>query len=90
MNLLLLFFYFILSAYHLVYILVMCYYSIMEGEQGLQRFSPEVIIQDKSIRDAVSHLPPITLFHGTSDYSIPSDARLGGSLELLLQAHYVW
>ncbi|XP_050269870.1 probable isoprenylcysteine alpha-carbonyl methylesterase ICMEL2 isoform X1 [Quercus robur] len=49
--------------------------SIMEGEQGLQRFSPEVQIQDKSIRDAVSRLPPITLFHGTSDYSIPSDAR---------------
>ncbi|XP_050269873.1 isoprenylcysteine alpha-carbonyl methylesterase ICME-like isoform X4 [Quercus robur] len=48
--------------------------SIMEGEQGLQRFSPEVQIQDKSIRDAVSRLPPITLFHGTSDYSIPSDA----------------
>ncbi|XP_065616973.1 probable isoprenylcysteine alpha-carbonyl methylesterase ICMEL2 isoform X3 [Quercus suber] len=49
--------------------------SIMEGEQGLQRFSPEVQIQDKSTRDAVSRLPPITLFHGTSDYSIPSDAR---------------
>ncbi|XP_023924430.2 probable isoprenylcysteine alpha-carbonyl methylesterase ICMEL2 isoform X2 [Quercus suber] len=48
--------------------------SIMEGEQGLQRFSPEVQIQDKSTRDAVSRLPPITLFHGTSDYSIPSDA----------------
>nr|POE58789.1 isoprenylcysteine alpha-carbonyl methylesterase icme [Quercus suber] len=48
--------------------------SIMEGEQGLQRFSPEVKIQDKSIRVAVSHLPPISLFHGTSDYSIPSDA----------------
>ncbi|XP_059452800.1 isoprenylcysteine alpha-carbonyl methylesterase ICME-like [Corylus avellana] len=45
--------------------------SIME--QSLQRFSPEVMIQDSSIRDAVSHLPPITLFHGTSDYSIPSD-----------------
>lgn len=68
----------------------MCNYSIMEGEQGLQRFSPEVQIQDKSIRDAVSRLPPITLFHGTSDYSIPSDARLGCSLKLLLQAHYVW
>lgn len=48
----------------------------MEGEQSLQRFSPEVMIRDSSIRDAVSHLPPITLFHGTSDYSIPSAARL--------------
>lgn len=54
----------------------MCNYSIMEGEQSLQRFSPELTVQDPSIRDAVSHLPPITLFHGTSDYSIPSDARL--------------
>ena len=68
----------------------MCNYSIMEGEQGLQRFSPEVQIQDKSSRDAVSRLPPITHFHGTSDYSIPSDARLGCSLEFLLRAHYVW
>ncbi|XP_062150511.1 isoprenylcysteine alpha-carbonyl methylesterase ICME-like [Alnus glutinosa] len=67
--------------------------SIMEGEQSLQRFSPEVMIQDPSIRDAVSHLPPITLFHGTSDYSIPSDAsktfadalqRAGAQVTLIL------
>ncbi|KAK4602234.1 hypothetical protein RGQ29_011326 [Quercus rubra] len=67
--------------------------SIMEGEQGLQRFSPEVQIQDKSTRDAVSRLPPITLFHGTSDYSIPSDAsktfvdalqRAGAQAKLIL------
>uniref|UniRef100_A0A2N9J049 protein-S-isoprenylcysteine alpha-carbonyl methylesterase n=1 Tax=Fagus sylvatica TaxID=28930 RepID=A0A2N9J049_FAGSY len=48
--------------------------GIMEGEKSLQQFSPEVKIQDSSIREAVSRLPPITLFHGTSDYSIPSDA----------------
>lgn len=48
--------------------------SIMEGEESLRRFSPEVRIQDSSIGDAVSLLPPIILFHGTSDYSIPSDA----------------
>ncbi|KAL7171320.1 hypothetical protein ACSBR2_036051 [Camellia fascicularis] len=48
--------------------------SIMEGEQSLPRFSPEVMVQDPNIRNAVSLLPPIVLFHGTGDYSIPSDA----------------
>ncbi|XP_015571939.1 probable isoprenylcysteine alpha-carbonyl methylesterase ICMEL1 isoform X1 [Ricinus communis] len=48
--------------------------SIMEGEESLQRFSPEVIVQDPNLKDAVSLLPPIILFHGTADYSIPADA----------------
>lgn len=54
----------------------MCHISIMEGEESLHLFSPEVRVQDPSNKDAVSILPPITLFHGTADYSIPSDARL--------------
>ncbi|KAK9276333.1 hypothetical protein L1049_005865 [Liquidambar formosana] len=48
--------------------------SIMDGEQSLRQFSPEVMVQDPNIRNAVSLLPPIILFHGTGDYSIPSDA----------------
>ncbi|XP_072981256.1 probable isoprenylcysteine alpha-carbonyl methylesterase ICMEL1 isoform X1 [Typha angustifolia] len=48
--------------------------SIMEGEQSLWRFSPEVVVQDSSITHAVSLLPHVILFHGTSDYSIPSIA----------------
>ncbi|KAG4951704.1 hypothetical protein JHK85_045571 [Glycine max] len=48
--------------------------SIMEGEESLQRFSPEVMIQDPNIGNANSLLPPVVLFHGTGDYSIPSDA----------------
>ncbi|MED6198295.1 putative isoprenylcysteine alpha-carbonyl methylesterase icmel1 [Stylosanthes scabra] len=48
--------------------------SIMEGEESLKRFSPEVMVQDSNMADAVKHLPPIVLFHGTGDYSIPSDA----------------
>ncbi|KAK6931432.1 hypothetical protein RJ641_003225, partial [Dillenia turbinata] len=48
--------------------------SIMEGEHSLRRFSPEVMVQDPTIKTAVSLLPPIILFHGTADYSIPSDA----------------
>ncbi|XP_050372641.1 probable isoprenylcysteine alpha-carbonyl methylesterase ICMEL2 [Argentina anserina] len=48
--------------------------GIMEGEQSLQRFSPEVMIQGANVRSAASLLPPIILFHGTADYSIPSDA----------------
>ncbi|KAF4356840.1 hypothetical protein F8388_019499 [Cannabis sativa] len=49
--------------------------SIMEGEQSLRRFSPEVMVQDPNIKNALSLLPPIILFHGTADYSIPSDSR---------------
>uniref|UniRef100_A0A0C9S776 protein-S-isoprenylcysteine alpha-carbonyl methylesterase n=1 Tax=Wollemia nobilis TaxID=56998 RepID=A0A0C9S776_9CONI len=48
--------------------------SMMEGEQSLPRFSPELLVQNPSYRDAVYLLPPIYLFHGTGDYSIPCDA----------------
>ncbi|XP_019072226.1 probable isoprenylcysteine alpha-carbonyl methylesterase ICMEL1 isoform X2 [Vitis vinifera] len=48
--------------------------SIMEGEQSLHQYSPEVTVQDPNIKTAVSRLPPIILFHGTADYSIPADA----------------
>ncbi|KAG8382960.1 hypothetical protein BUALT_Bualt05G0134300 [Buddleja alternifolia] len=48
--------------------------SIMEGEESLQRYSPELLVQDPNVRNAVPLLPPIILFHGTADYSIPSDA----------------
>ncbi|XP_022143360.1 isoprenylcysteine alpha-carbonyl methylesterase ICME isoform X2 [Momordica charantia] len=48
--------------------------SIMEGEQSLSQFSPEIRIQDPSFRDVISSLPSFVLFHGTADYSIPSDA----------------
>ncbi|KAL3719379.1 hypothetical protein ACJRO7_004351 [Eucalyptus globulus] len=67
--------------------------SIMEGEKSFKRFSPEVRVQDPSIRNAASLLPPILLFHGTGDYSIPSDASknfaatlqsLGAKAELVL------
>ncbi|XP_061348987.1 isoprenylcysteine alpha-carbonyl methylesterase ICME-like [Gastrolobium bilobum] len=46
----------------------------MEGEESLRRFSPELMVQDPNIVNAVSLLPPVVLFHGTGDYSIPSDA----------------
>ncbi|GMP58727.1 hypothetical protein CsSME_00022295 [Camellia sinensis var. sinensis] len=49
--------------------------GIMEGEQSIRRFSPEVMVQDPNVKNAVSLLPPVVLFHGTGDYSIPSDAR---------------
>ncbi|XP_031279276.1 isoprenylcysteine alpha-carbonyl methylesterase ICME-like isoform X3 [Pistacia vera] len=67
--------------------------SIMEGQQSFEQFSPEVRVKDPSIRDAISLLPPIILFHGTSDLSIPSDASktfadalrgVGAEAELIL------
>ena len=47
----------------------------MEGEESLRRYSPEVMVQDPNLKAAVADLPPIILFHGTADYSIPPDAR---------------
>ncbi|KAK4777906.1 hypothetical protein SAY87_018093 [Trapa incisa] len=67
--------------------------GIMEGEQSLRRFSPELMAQDPNVRTSVSRLPPFVLFHGTADYSIPSDAsktfaetlqRLGVNAESIL------
>ncbi|KAJ4833257.1 hypothetical protein Tsubulata_005091 [Turnera subulata] len=67
--------------------------SIMEGEESLEQFSPEVRIQNPSCRDAACLLPPIILFHGTGDYSIPSTSSktfvdvlrsLGARAELIL------
>lgn len=53
-----------------------CDHSIMEGEKALEQFSPEIIIQNPSSVSAVCLLPHMVLFHGTTDYSIPCDARL--------------
>ncbi|KAL7132564.1 hypothetical protein ABFS83_12G083100 [Erythranthe nasuta] len=48
--------------------------SIMEGEESLRRYSPEVMVRDPNNKSAVSLLPRTVLFHGTADYSIPSDS----------------
>ncbi|KAJ3683331.1 hypothetical protein LUZ60_013558 [Juncus effusus] len=48
--------------------------SIMEGEEALHLFSPELMVQELNNKLAVSLLPRIILFHGTSDKSIPSTA----------------
>ncbi|KAI4352278.1 hypothetical protein L6164_006547 [Bauhinia variegata] len=67
--------------------------SIMEGEQSLHKFSPEVKILEPSLKDSSHLLPPIILFHGTADYSIPADSskrfadalkRMGLRTELIL------
>ncbi|XP_073142914.1 probable isoprenylcysteine alpha-carbonyl methylesterase ICMEL1 isoform X2 [Henckelia pumila] len=66
--------------------------SIMEGEESLRRYSPEVMVRDSNFRDAVSLLPPIHLFHGTADYSIPFDASksFAETLQSLgVQAQYI-
>jgi prenylcysteine alpha-carboxyl methylesterase len=48
--------------------------SIMEGEKSLKRFSPEIVVQDPKVKNAVALLPRTILFHGKADYSIPSDS----------------
>lgn len=52
----------------------------MEGDESLQQFSPEILIEDPSARNAVPLLPHIVLFHGTEDFSIPADSRYETSL----------
>ncbi|XP_062180508.1 probable isoprenylcysteine alpha-carbonyl methylesterase ICME [Phragmites australis] len=47
--------------------------SIMEGEESLPHFSPEIVTK-KSSAEAIALLPQIVLLHGTEDYSIPSSA----------------
>ncbi|RLN00239.1 putative isoprenylcysteine alpha-carbonyl methylesterase ICME, partial [Panicum miliaceum] len=47
--------------------------SIMEGEESLPLFSPEIVTK-KSSAEAIALLPEIVLMHGTADYSIPSSA----------------
>lgn len=62
----------------------------MEGEQSLRQYSPELMVQDPNIQTAVSRLPPIILFHGTADYSIPSDARSDSSLKQISAVAYYY
>uniref|UniRef100_A0A1J3GEI4 protein-S-isoprenylcysteine alpha-carbonyl methylesterase n=1 Tax=Noccaea caerulescens TaxID=107243 RepID=A0A1J3GEI4_NOCCA len=67
--------------------------SIMEGEESLRQFSPELVVQNPNLKHIIARLPPFILFHGTADYSIPSDAsksfaetlqRLGAKAEVIL------
>uniref|UniRef100_A0A0E0MZV6 protein-S-isoprenylcysteine alpha-carbonyl methylesterase n=1 Tax=Oryza rufipogon TaxID=4529 RepID=A0A0E0MZV6_ORYRU len=47
--------------------------GIMEGEESLSRYSPEIVVKQSSSQ-TIALLPPIVLMHGTEDYSIPSSA----------------
>ncbi|CAM6038254.1 unnamed protein product [Sphagnum compactum] len=49
---------------------------IMEGKDSLLHFSPEAVVLSSVFRQVATQLPPITLFHGTADYSIPCDASV--------------
>ncbi|CAA3025641.1 isoprenylcysteine alpha-carbonyl methylesterase ICME [Olea europaea subsp. europaea] len=60
------------------------YFGLSGGEKLLEQFSPEVIVQDPSSDKAVSLLPHIVLFHGTTDSSIPSDERFAFLLRMML------
>ncbi|XP_027925410.1 isoprenylcysteine alpha-carbonyl methylesterase ICME-like isoform X2 [Vigna unguiculata] len=67
--------------------------SIMEGEESLKVYSPEIKIQDPCLKSAIPHFPSVYLVHGTADYSIPSVAserfadalkKAGARAELIL------
>lgn len=63
------------------------HFSIMEGEESLKVYSPEIKIQDPCVKSAIPHFPPVYLVHGTADYSIPSVARL--VYELKFTGYYI-
>eukprot|EP00271_Cylindrocystis_brebissonii_P021586 TRINITY_DN7801_c0_g1_i1.p1 TRINITY_DN7801_c0_g1~~TRINITY_DN7801_c0_g1_i1.p1 ORF type:complete len:227 (-),score=36.85 TRINITY_DN7801_c0_g1_i1:949-1629(-) len=44
---------------------------MMEGADSLPRFSPHVLVASPDFREAAPMLPPVTLYHGTADISIP-------------------
>ncbi|CAH8313461.1 unnamed protein product [Eruca vesicaria subsp. sativa] len=48
--------------------------SIMEGEESFEQFSPSIRLKEPRVRKAASLLTHIVLFHGSEDYSIPSEA----------------
>ncbi|XP_024524026.1 probable isoprenylcysteine alpha-carbonyl methylesterase ICMEL2 isoform X2 [Selaginella moellendorffii] len=50
--------------------------SVMEGEESLPRFSPELVVKRKDFQPWIHLLPPAMLFHGTADYSIPYHATV--------------
>eukprot|EP00850_Spirogloea_muscicola_P019880 SM000201S05936 [mRNA] locus=s201:253816:258573:- [translate_table: standard] len=48
------------------------FFSIMGGKEALPTYSPTVVVKSPAFRRAAAALmPPVTLFHGTADYSIP-------------------
>lgn len=49
-------------------------FSIMNGEESLSNYSPEIVAKESSAQN-IALLPPIFLMHGTADYSIPSSSR---------------
>uniref|UniRef100_A0ACD5W1Y1 Uncharacterized protein n=1 Tax=Avena sativa TaxID=4498 RepID=A0ACD5W1Y1_AVESA len=66
--------------------------SIMNGEESLSYYSPEIAAKESSPQ-TITLLPPIYLMHGTDDYSIPSSAsqtfvdvlqQVGAQAKLLL------
>lgn len=60
------------------------FFSMMEGEKSLPKFSPEYMVLTPAFRRAVPLLPPITLYHGTADYSIPHVSSVAFAVALRL------
>ncbi|KAJ7549469.1 hypothetical protein O6H91_07G054400 [Diphasiastrum complanatum] len=44
---------------------------VMEGEESLQKYSPELGVRSPDFQNAAHMLPATILFHGRADYSIP-------------------
>ncbi|CAI5500111.1 unnamed protein product [Closterium sp. Naga37s-1] len=48
--------------------------SIFEGEEALPLFSPELLVSRPTFKAAASLLPPVHLYHGVDDISVPFTA----------------
>ncbi|CAI5995359.1 unnamed protein product [Closterium sp. NIES-65] len=49
--------------------------SIFEGEESLPLFSPELLVSRPTFKAAAPLLPPVHLYHGVDDISVPFTAR---------------
>jgi prenylcysteine alpha-carboxyl methylesterase len=55
---------------------------MMEGENSFPIYSPEYMVMTPTFSKAIRLLPPITLYHGTGDYSIPYEASAAFAVAL--------
>eukprot|EP00897_Mesotaenium_endlicherianum_P004047 jgi/Mesen1/3670/ME000202S02755 len=56
--------------------------GMMEGEASLPAYSPELVVKSPVFGGGARCLPPITLYHGTGDYSIPHSSSQAFAAEL--------
>jgi prenylcysteine alpha-carboxyl methylesterase len=60
---------------------------VMEGEASFPLFPPEIMVMNTSFHPAVPLLPPIRVFHGKANFSIPHEAKYSDMKQLPSDSH---